>query len=150
VNTLIQKVIKDAYRCSPVEILRSSSQEIVKKSKRRTKTLHIKFSIILWSHVLIFYFVTIGLLNTQWILIPPTLLILIFLFFECGVEIYLCRNELAVLNENIDMRRINPEKALEDFDLKNYKKKLMSKITIMSFATFFSIIILVFFMIRCP
>ncbi|MCL2398646.1 MAG: hypothetical protein FWC91_02735 [Defluviitaleaceae bacterium] len=146
-----KSIIKSAYRDDVSVVMRSSPIEIIKNSKKRTRKLHTAFSAVLWSGALLTYFVVNLLIlgNTTFTLNPRELSAswLIFVFaalFECCVEIYFSGKELEVLNENIDLRQINPNKVM-DLDLYGYKKSLMRKIRIMTSAVIWIPLILVFF-----
>ena len=147
-----KSIIKDAYRDEASVVLRSSPYEIIKKSKKRTRELHTAFSIVLWSGATILYIIVNYLTgNTSFTLNPAeiseTWLIFIFAaLIECMVEIFFCRKELAVLNENIDLRQINPAWVKDgDLDLRGYQKSLMRKIRVMSSAVMWIPLVLVFF-----
>lgn len=152
VNELKEKksIIKDAYRDSPSVVLSSSPIEIIKKSKRRTRELHAAFSAVLWVGAALFYFglsYLLGYTNWTWKVNELSWTWLVFAFaalIECGAEIYFCKKELDVLNENIDLRQVNPSKG-GDFDLFKYKKKLTGKIRIMSSATLWIPLTIVYF-----
>ena len=145
-----KSLVKDAYRDSAIVVMRSSPIEIIKKSKRRTRELHTAVSLVLWTSALILYLVGNYLCGNRYITLNPTEISsswLIFIFaalIECILEIYFSRKELDVLNENIDIRQINPLKG-GDIDLIGYKQKLMFKIRLMFSAVIWIPLALVFF-----
>jgi len=145
-----KSIVKDAYRESAGVILRSSPFEIIKKSKRRTRELHLAFSLFLWASAAILYIITNQLLGYTEIALNPAemswtwLIFIIASLIECSAEIYFCRKELDVLNENIDLRQIDPARG-DDLDLRGYQKKLTRKIRIMSSAVLWIPLILIFF-----
>lgn len=145
-----KSIVKDAYRDSPSVVLRSSPVEIIKKSKRRTRELHAAFSAVLWVGAALLYFglsFLFGFTHWTWKVYELTWTWLVFAFaalIECGAEIYFCRKELGVLNENIDLRQVNPANG-GDFDLRSYQKKLTSKIRMMSSAALWIPLVIVYF-----
>jgi len=145
-----KSIIMDVYRDDVDEVLRSSPFEIIKKSKRRTRMLHISFSAVLWSGALLVFLAVNQFLGyTNFTLNPRemsgTWLIFVFAaLIECAVEIFFSRKELAVLNENIDLRQVNPNN--DDLDLRGYKKRLTRKIRIMSSAVIWIPLTLFFFL----
>ena len=146
---MIQKIVKDVYRDSPIIVFRSSPLDIVKKSKRCTRTLHAEFSFVLWVHAAVFYFVNNYLLNTHFMVIPPIQLILIIAaVIECSVEVYLCKKEVEVLNEKITLRQINPANIDSDVYLKCYQKQLTKKIRIILCAILLIVLLGVFLIIH--
>ncbi len=151
INSLTKEksIVKDAYRDSASVVLRSSPLEIIKKSKRRTRELHTAFSAVLWTGAAMVYFVLNFFLgNTEFSLdvseLSWTWLVFVFAgFIECSVEIYFCRKELEVLNENIDLRQINPSKG-GDLDLRSYQQKLKAKIRLMSSAVLWIPLVMIY------
>lgn len=146
-----KSIIKNAYRDDVSVIMKSSPIEIIKNSKKRTRKLHTAFSAVLWSGSLIIYFaVNLLLLNNTTFTLDPQrlsgtwLIFVLAALFECCVEIYFSKKELDVLNENIDLRQINPNKVM-DLDLYGYKKRLTRKIRIMTSAVIWIPLILIFF-----
>ena len=152
VISLTDKIVKEEYRDSESVILRSSPLEIIKKSKRRTRELHTAVSLVLWVSAAIVYLLLNFILgNTNFTLNPAELSStwLIFVFaalFECLLEVYFCNKELDVLNENIDLRQINPLKKDGDLDLFAYQKKLKFKIRLMQSAAIWIPLVLIFFL----
>ena len=155
-NALISRqkdksLIINAYRDSAKVVLHSSPFEIIKKSKRRTRELHTAFSIVLWSGAAILYVIVNYLLGYREFTLNPAKLSstwLIFVFAalaECLVEIFFCKKELAVLNENIDLRQIDPNKKDGDLNLRSYQKSLTRKIRIMSSAVMWISLTIIFF-----
>ena len=147
-----KSIIKDVYRDEVDLILSSLPFDIIKKSKRRTRELNIAFSIVLWSGAAIFYIVLNYFLGNRTFTFAPaeissTWLIFIFAaLIECMVEIFFCKKELAVLNENIDLRQINPARAKDgDLDLRKYQKSLTRKIRVMTSAVMWIPLTLIFF-----
>jgi len=142
--------VKDAYREDVDVIMRSSPFEIIKKSRTRTRELHMAFSAVLWSGTLLVYLaVNFFIGNTQFTIDPghlsaTWLIFVVAAIIECSVEIYFSGKALDVLNENIDLRQINPNWD-GDMDLWGYKKKLMRKIRIMSSAVTWIPLVLLFF-----
>jgi len=146
-----KSIIKNAYRDDVSVVLSSSPIEIIKKSKRRTRELHTAFSIVLWSGAAILYIVANYFMGNRAFTLNPaemssTWLIFVFAaLIECAVEIFFCRKELAVLNENIDLRQIDPAKKGGDLDLRAYKKSLTRKIRVMTSAVMWIPLIIIFF-----
>ena len=145
-----KSIILDVYRDDVEEVLRSSPFEIIKKSKRRTRMLHISFSAVLWSGTLLVFFVVNHLLGYRDFTLNPRAMSgtwLIFVFaalIECAAEIFFSRKELSVLGESIDLRQINPNN--DDLDLHGYKRALTRKIRIMSSAVIWIPLALFFFL----
>jgi len=145
-----KSIILDVYRDDAEEVLRSSPFEIIKKSKRRTRMLHISFSAVLWSGTLLVFFVVNHVLGNRDFTMNPremsgTWLIFVFAaLIECATEIFFSRKELSVLSENIDLRQINPNH--DDLDLRGYKSALNRKIRIMSSAVVWIPLALFFFL----
>lgn len=144
-------IIKNAYREDADVILSSTPVEIIKRSKRRTRELHAAFSVVLWSGAAILYVIVNYLIGNRTFTVNPaevswTWLIFVFAaLIECAVEIFFCRKELAVLDENIDLRQINPNKKDSDLDLRAYQKSLTRKIRIMSSAVMWIPLVIIFF-----
>ena len=144
----LMSLVMDAYRDSEERVLDSSPIEIIKKSRKRTRELHTAFSVVLWVGVALIYLgcnMLIG--NTAFTLNPSEwssnwLVFVVAAFIECGAEIFFCKKELDVLNENIDLRQINPNN--DDLDLRGYQKRLIRKIRVMSSATVWIPILMLF------
>ena len=131
--------VADAYRDDASVVLTSAPVEIIRKSKRRTRELHLAFSAMLWVGAAILYFGLSYAMGHRGFTFDVTQLAgtwLIFVaaaFIECGAEVYFCRKELIVLREKIDLRQINPAtKVSGDLDLRSYQTSLHRKITIMT------------------
>ena len=145
-----KSLVKDTYRENVSVVMRSSPYEIIKRSKKQTRMLHITFSAVLWSGALLIYLVANYLLDNMYFTLDPrrlsgTWLIFVFaLLIECGVEIYFSKKELEVLNENIDLRQINPNNR-GDLDLRGYQKRLTRKIKVMTRAVMWIPLVLLFF-----
>ena len=145
-----KSIVMDAYRDSDDVVLKSSPFEIVAKSKKRTRELHIAFSAVLWTGTLLLYIVINYLQGNHHFTLNPNYLSGTWLLFvaaaliECCVEIYFSRKELEVLKENIDLRQINP--ARDEMHLWDYQRKLTRKIRVMSSAVIWIPLILLFFM----
>jgi len=146
----IESIVRDAYRDSVVAVLEASPFEIIKKSKRRTRELHAAFSLLLWLGAAILYFVWNYLIGNRMMMLNPadwssTWLIFVFAaFIECLAEKYFSRRELDVLDENIDIRQVNPAND-GDLDLRGYRKKLKRKIRLTTSAALWLPLALVFF-----
>ena len=131
--------VADAYRDEASVVLTSAPVEIIRKSKKRTRELHMAFSAMLWVGAAILYFGLSYMMGHRGFTLDVTKLAgtwLIFVaaaFIECGAEVYFCRKELLVLNENIDLRQINPASRVSgDLDLRGYQKSLNRKIVVMT------------------
>jgi len=131
--------IKDFYRDADDKVLHASPFEIIKRSKRRTRMLHIAFSVLLWGIALVSFVAISRALGYNRFTFDPrywgwTWLIFVFAaVVECSAEIFFCRKELAVLDETIDLRQVNPNRD-GDLNLHQYKRRLITKIRIMSSA----------------
>ena len=131
--------VTDAYRDEASVVLTSTPVEIIRKSKRHTRELHTAFSAMLWVGAAVLYFGISYLTGNRSITFNPAewgwtwLIFVVAAFIECGAEVYFCRKELVVLNENIDLRQINPATTISgDLDLRGYQKSLNRKIIIMT------------------
>jgi len=145
-----KSIVKDAYRENVSVVMRSSPFDIIKRSKKQTRMLHIAFSAVLWTGALLVYLVANYFLGNMYFTLDPerlsgTWLIFIFaLLIECSVEIYFSKKELEVLSENIDLRQINPNHR-GDMDLRGYQKRLIRKISVMTHAVVWIPLVLLFF-----
>jgi len=145
-----KSIILDVYRDDAEEVLRSSPFEIIKKSKRRTRMLHISFSAVLWSGTLLVFFLVNHLLGNTYFTLNPRemsgtwLIFVVAALVECATEIFFSRKELSVLSESIDLRQINPNN--DDLDLRGYEKALTRKIRIMYSAVVWIPLTLFFFL----
>ena len=145
-----KSIVMDAYRDSADIVLESSPFEIIAKSKKRTRELHIAFSAVLWTSTLLLYLVINYLQGARYFTLDPQrmsgtwLLFVTAALIECCVEIYFSRKELAVLKENIDLRQINP--ARDEMHLWDYQKKLTRKIRLMFSAVIWIPLFLLFFL----
>ncbi|MCL2603154.1 MAG: hypothetical protein FWD90_01590 [Defluviitaleaceae bacterium] len=150
VRTKKRSLVMDLYRDDEDTILTSSPLDIIRKSKHRTRMLHILFSAILWtSALLVFIAINQAMGYTGFTLNPRdmagTWLVFVFAaLIECAAEIYFSRKELAVLSENIDLRQVNPKN--DDMDLRGYRKKLIRKIKVMSSAVIWLPLSIFFFL----
>ncbi len=146
-----KSIVKDAYRDKASVVLHSAPFEIIKKSKKRTRELHLAFSAVLWFGASIIYFSLSYILGYRSLsrsfseLSWTWLIFILAAIIECSVEIYFSKKELDVLNENIDLRQINPLKKDGDLDLRKYQKSLTRKIKVMSKAVFWISLIFIYF-----
>jgi len=144
--------VKDTYRENVSVVVRSTPFEIIKRSKKQTRVLHITFSAVLWSGALLIYLIVNYLLGNMYFTLDPerlsgTWLIFAFaLLIECSVEIYFSKKELEVLSENIDLRQINPNNR-GDLDLRGYQRRLTRKIRVMTHAVVWIPLVLLFFVV---
>jgi uncharacterized membrane protein YecN with MAPEG domain len=145
-----RSLILDVYRDDDDTILTSSPLDIIRKSKNRTRMLHVLFSAVLWTGALLVFIVINQAMGFTGFTLNPremagTWVVFVFAaLIECAAEIYFSRKELAVLGETIDLRQINPKN--DDMDLRGYRKKLMRKIKIMSSAVIWLPLAIFFFL----
>ena len=125
------------YREEPQKVMTLSSDEIIRNSRKQTRKLHLTVSLMLWGITAIIYFgwnLTVG--NLGFSLNPADWSGYEFLFIfagiiECVIEIYFCKKELAVLQDHIHQREIDPK--YHDYGLREYQTKLAGKITMVGF-----------------
>ena len=136
--------VRSIYRESPEEVMTSSALDIISRSRRRRRMLHLVISLILWGGAAIAYFVWNYLAGNRTFVINPAewsgfeVLFAYAAIIEFCIEEILCRIELSVLNATIDMREVDPK--YYDNDLRKYQKKLVAKVMIMSvFAVVFAV-----------
>jgi len=134
------------------ESLGGSASEIIRVSKKATRKLHVLMSLSLWGSAAVIYFVVNYLAgNREWGLNPAywsgyEFLFLGAAFIECLIEIFFCRKERAVLNDNIDLREIDPKDI--DTELRDYKDDLENKIRFFAFLATAFLIAFTFFVVR--
>jgi len=129
--------VMSKYREEPEVIMTIPSDEIIRNSRKQTRTFHVAVSFMLWVTTAIIYFgwnLVIG--NLSFTLNPANWSGFEFLFLfagviECCIEIFFCRKELAVLQDHIDQREIDPK--YHDHGLRDYQHRLNGKITLMGF-----------------
>jgi len=138
-------IISRTYRDKPEDVRDSSPPVLIKKSKRQTRKLHIIVSLVLWISAVTIYYIWNYIEGNRSITLNPAdwsgyeFVFILAAFIEFSIEILFCRKELVVLNDNIDLREIDPK--FIDIDLRAYKKKLNNKIKIMIVAATLSIIL---------
>ena len=118
----------DQYRDKPEVVVEKSPDELIKKSKRQTRVFHFLASVFLWVCATILYAgINIAQGRTKFTLDPSNWrgYEAIFIFaaiIECLLGYFFSGKELKVLNENIDLRELDPKN--NESELRAYKRKL--------------------------